>query len=131
MLATRPGRGCRHDKTSQRKGTHMIIISDLTGFSLSRLDEDERDGHLFHELTCPTQEQQARDGLPASRCRCPLPAQTLTRVQVTRDIIADCGRQLNRTGSRAPGMLPAAEQVPRILGALALAYQQHPRWQEQ
>jgi hypothetical protein len=28
-------------------------------------------------------------------------------------------------------MLPDAEQVPKILGALALAYQQHPRWQEQ
>jgi hypothetical protein len=50
---------------------------------------------------------------------------------MTRDIIADCGRQLNRPGSRAPGMLPAAEQVAKILGALALAYQQHPRWQEQ
>jgi hypothetical protein len=87
---------------------------------------------LFHELTCPAQEQQqASDGCPASWCRCPVPAQILTRVQMTRDIIADCGRQLNRPGSRAPGMLPAAEQVAKILGALALAYQQHPRWQEQ
>jgi hypothetical protein len=106
----------RHGKGSRRKGPKPRLVPLVNG----------ADRNLHY-----AQEQQARDGFPGSWCRCPVPAQTLTRVQAARDIIADCGRQLNRPGNRAPGMLPAAEQIPKILGALALAYQQHPRWQEQ
>jgi hypothetical protein len=109
-----------------------VIVSELTGFILSCLDEDERDARLFHEFTCPAEEQQARDGFPGTWCRCPVPAQILARVQVTRDIIAGCGRQLRRPGSGAPGVLPAAAAgIPKILGAIALSYEQDPRWQEQ
>jgi hypothetical protein len=108
-----------------------VTVSDLTRFLLSRLDEDERDARLFHEFTCTADAQRAGDGLPGSWCRCPVPAQTLTRGQVTRDIIADCERQLCTPGSGTPGMLPAADRIPKILGALALSYQQHPQWQEQ
>jgi hypothetical protein len=68
------------------------VISDLTGFVLTRLDEDERDARLFHELTCPALEQEARDGFAGTWCRCPVPARILARVQVTRDIIADWER---------------------------------------
>ena len=50
-----------------------MIISDLTGFLLSRLDEDERDAGLFHEFTCAGREQLAGDGFPGSWFRCPVP----------------------------------------------------------
>jgi hypothetical protein len=48
-----------------------VIISDLTGFILARLDEDEQDARLFHEFTCAAHEQQARDGFPGTWRRCP------------------------------------------------------------
>jgi len=108
-----------------------VIISDLTGFVLARLDEDERDARLFHELTCPALEQEARDGFPGTWCRCPVPAQILARVEVTRDIIADCERQLRMPGSGAPGTPPAAAGVRKVLGAMALDYELSPRWREQ
>jgi hypothetical protein len=108
-----------------------VIISDLTGFIRSRLDEDERDARLFHEFTCPDQEQQPSDGSPGIWCRCPVPAQTLARLQVTRDIIAACERRVRTPGSGAPGLRPAAAAIPKILGAIALPYELDPRWQEQ
>jgi hypothetical protein len=107
-----------------------VTVSDLTRFLLSRLDEDERDARLFHEFTC-TDEQHAGDGFPVSWCRCPVPAQTLVRVQVIRSIIADCERQIREPDSGAPGMLPAVDRIPKILGALTLSYQLHPQWNEQ
>jgi hypothetical protein len=106
-----------------------VTVSDLTRFLLSRLDEDERDAHLFHEFTCAAQGQQARDGLPGSWCRCPVPAQTLARGQVTRDIIARCEQQLRQPVR--PGTLSRADEIPKILGAIALPYELDPRWQEQ
>jgi hypothetical protein len=45
----------------------------------------------------------------------PVPAQTLTRVQATRDIIADCGRQLRRTATRL-SQLPVPEDRETLLG---------------
>jgi hypothetical protein len=108
-----------------------VTVSDLTRFLRDCLDEDERDARLFHELTCPADEQEARDGFPGLWCRCPVPARTLARVQATRDIIADCERQLRMPGSMAPGMLPAAAGVRQVLGAVALGYELSPRWQEQ
>jgi hypothetical protein len=108
-----------------------VIISDLTGFILARLDEDEQDAKLFHELTCSADEQEATDGFAGTWCRCPVPARILARVQATRDIIADCERQLRTPGSRMPGILPAAAGVRTVLGAMALDYELSPRWQEQ
>ncbi len=108
-----------------------MTVSDLTGFVLACLDEDERDAGLFHELTCPALEQEARDGFPGTWCRCPVPARILARVQVRRDIIADCERQLRLPGSGAPGWPPAAAGVRKVLGAMALDYELSPRWQEQ
>ncbi len=108
-----------------------MIISDLTGFVLACLDEDERDARLLHELTCPALEQEARDGFPSTWCRCPVPARILAQVEVTRDIIADCERQLRMTGSGAPGTPPAAAGVGKVLGAMALDYELSPWWQEQ
>jgi hypothetical protein len=108
-----------------------VTVSDLTGFILARLEEDERDARLFHELTCPAAEQEARDGFPGTWCRCPVPARILARVQVTRDIIADCERQLRVPGSGMPCRLPAAAGVRKVLGAMALDYELSSRWQEQ
>jgi hypothetical protein len=108
-----------------------VTVSDLTGFILARLDEDERDARLFHELTCPAEEQEARDGFPGTWCRCPVPAAILARVQATRDIVADCERQLRTPGSEVPGVLPAAAGVRKVLGAVALDYELSRRWQEQ
>jgi hypothetical protein len=108
-----------------------VIISDLTGFILSCLDEEERDARLFHEFTCAAHAQQARDGFPDSWCRCPVPAQTLARAQAIRDIIADCERQLSTPGNRSPSMLQADDEIRKVLGAIALSREQDPRWQEQ
>jgi hypothetical protein len=108
-----------------------VIISDLTRFILSCLDEDEHDAGLFHEFTCAAHEQQARDGFPGSWCRCPVPAQAHARAQAARGIIAGCERQLSTPASRAPGMLAADDGVMKVLGAMALSYEQDPRWQEQ
>jgi hypothetical protein len=108
-----------------------VTVSDLTRFVLARLDEDERDARLFHELTCPALEQEARDGFPGLRCRCPVPARILARVQATRDIIADCEQQLRVPGGGTPGTPPAAAAVRKVLGAMALDYELSPRWQEQ
>ena len=108
-----------------------MTISDLTGFIRSRLDDDERAAGLFHEFTCPAQDQRAGSGSPGSWCRCPVPARALARLQVTRDIIAGCERQLRTPGGGTPGTLPAADQILTILGAIALPYELDPRWQEQ
>jgi hypothetical protein len=113
---------------ARREGAH-VTVSDLTRFLLSRLDQDERDAHLFHEFTCTADEQHAGDGFPGSWCRCPVPAQTLTRGQATRDIIARCEQQLRQPVT--PGMLSPADAIPKILGAIALPYELDPRWQEQ
>jgi hypothetical protein len=108
-----------------------MIICELTGFILSCLDEDERDAGLFHEFACSAGKQQARDGFPGSRCRCPVPARALGRCQATRDIIANCERQLRRPGTGTPGLRPVADQILQVLGAIALPYELDPRWQEQ
>jgi hypothetical protein len=103
-----------------------VIISDLTGFILARLHEEEQDARLFHELTCPADEREARDGFPGIWCRCPVPARTHARVRVTLGIIADCGRQLRMPGSGMPGMPPTAAGVRKALGAMALRYELSP-----
>jgi hypothetical protein len=108
-----------------------VILSDMTGFILARLDEDERDAGLFHEFTCPAQEQLAGGVLQGTWCRCPVPARILARVQAARDIIAGCERQLRTAGSGAPGMPPAAAGIQAVLGAMTLDYELDPRWQEQ
>jgi len=108
-----------------------VTVSDLTGFVRYCLDEDERDAALFHEFTCPADEQEARDGFQGMWCHCPVPARILARVQVTRDIVADCERQLRVPGSGAAGVLPATAGARKVLGAVALDYELSPRWQEQ
>ena len=108
-----------------------MSVSDLTGFVRDCLDEDERDARLFHEFTCPADEQEARDGFRGLWCRCPVPARTLARVQVTRDIVADCERQLRAPGCGAAGALRAAAGARKVLGAVAAGYELSPRWQEQ
>ncbi len=108
-----------------------MIIGDLTGFLLSRLGEDEQDAELFHELACTVQEQQARDGSAAIWCRCLIPNETRVRIQATRAIITACERELREPGGGARGPRRATDRVTKILGSLALIYQQHPRWEEQ
>ena len=53
----------RRERTGRRQEL-PVIISDLTGSFLSRLDEDERNAGLFHEFTCVTRDQQAMGRLP-------------------------------------------------------------------
>jgi hypothetical protein len=104
-----------------------VIISDLTGFVLARLDEAERDTRLFHELTCPALEQEASAGFPSLRCRCPALPGSSPRSSMTRDIIADCERRLRVLGSsEAPGTPPAAAGVRKVLGARTLDYELSP-----
>lgn len=45
----------------------------MTVSELTRFVRDCRDARLFHELTCPADEQEARDGFPGLWCRCPGP----------------------------------------------------------
>ena len=64
--------------------------------------------------------------LPGPVVPLPVPARILARVQATRDIIADCERQLRAPGSGMPGMLSAAAGVRQVLGAVAAGYELSP-----
>jgi hypothetical protein len=83
---------------------------------------------MFHELTCAAHEQQARDGFPGIKCRYLSPAQILARLQVTRDIIAGCERQLRMPGGRgARACCQLAPGYRRSLGTIVLCYELTPR----
>ena len=103
-----------------------MIVGDLTGFILARVDEDEQDAGLFHEFGCPAGEQEARDGLPGTWCACPVPA----RIRAIRDIVAVCERPLRLPRSGESGMASAAGMI-KVLGAVALDYERNPWWREQ
>ncbi|MCW2930191.1 MAG: hypothetical protein JWM19_1153 [Actinomycetia bacterium] len=96
-----------------------MSTSDLIGFILARLDEDERTAALFHELTCP-----------APPCHCPVPRQILRWCQAERDIVTAYERQLTTPGTQAahPPISPAT--IRQSLGAMALPHETHPQWRE-
>ncbi len=104
--------------------------NDLIAFILARLDEDEQAAALFHELACPAQDPQITHGHPILWCRCPVPRQILDQAWTTRHIIHACERHLPSQDTKAPGALMTAAKIQRILGAIALPYEQHRQWRE-
>ncbi|MCQ4211339.1 DUF6221 family protein [Streptomyces longispororuber] len=97
-------------------------INYLVGFLHARLDDDERDARLFHELDCPV-----RTALAPRACWCPCPGQLLGHVDINRSLVARHMERLERERI-TQGWPSESIRAFECLKAMALAYELHPDW---
>lgn len=100
----------------------------MIAFIQERLDEDERDAGLFHELYCPVEPKLRGSGIVW--CGCPCPRQLLRQVAVRRQIVNTCQQQVAGQRGKTGRWTVGDVDTRQVLGALAVPYEQHPEWRE-
>jgi hypothetical protein len=104
----------------------MDTVAELASFVHARLDEEERDAALFHELDCPVSDTAGR----ISRCGCPCPARILERIALHREAVRGCERRIKH--EQAKGLCWPLDSILafQIMKAFALPFELHPAWRE-
>ena len=108
----------------------------LLAFLAARLDDDEQQALLFHELHCllstlpswvspvPAEDQE--------RCGCPIPSRLVATATGRRTVLADCAHRFAHPhpGTSDQRWPPDTGLAQRTLHTLARTYSAHPGWQE-
>ena len=109
--------------------------AELIAFIRGRLDDEERQAQLFHELACTVPDLLVhQDGCGRCgrrwRCRCPAPAALLGRAQALRRILHHCEALL--TGAASDDRCWSLDPVSAgpALRILAQRWEHQPGWRE-
>jgi hypothetical protein len=108
------------------------VPAAIAAFIRARLDDEERDAALFHELDCPIPaDPLIRPTAERAWCRCPCPRRLLEHIETRRRIVCDCEQRIHHCD---PYALDRPEQMAfarQSLAALTLAYEHDSRWREE
>ncbi|MFE6485404.1 DUF6221 family protein [Streptomyces sp. NPDC057757] len=104
----------------------MDTVTDLASFIHDRLDEEEREAALFHELDCPVPPSTGH----ISRCGCPCPARILNRVAIHRQILQHCEQRIKHEQEK--GLCWPLDSILafQTMKAFALPFELHPAWRD-
>ncbi|MEU5323993.1 DUF6221 family protein [Streptomyces sp. NPDC021056] len=97
----------------------MDTATDLASFVHDRLDEEERDAALFHELDCPGRVS----------CSCPCPARLRDQIAIHRQNLRHCEQRIKRGQEELCWPLDSFFAF-ETMKALALPYELHPDWRD-
>ncbi|UIX34221.1 DUF6221 family protein [Streptomyces sp. GQFP] len=103
----------------------MDTVTDLASFVHDRLDEEERDAALFHELDCPNSHRTGRIS-----CSCPCPDRILDRAATRRDLLRRCEQRIRREAEGDLRWSRDSILAFQTMKALALPFELHPTWRD-
>src|SRR5687768_6547969 len=103
----------------------MDTVTDLASFFHNRLDEEERDAALFHELDCPDSHRTGRIS-----CSCPCPARMLDRTATRRVLFRRCEQRIKREQEEDLCWPLDSVLAFQTMKALALPFELHPDWRD-
>lgn len=109
--------------------------AELIAFIRGRLDLDEQQAHLFHELACGVPDRLVRqDGCGRCgrrwRCCCPAPRALIDRARALRRILHHCEALVTGQASDDPCWPLDAGFAGPALRILAQRWEHQPGWRE-